>query len=174
MSEELEKDSVAKKSANKSKNYSCPDCSKSITEDYLEQNLFDKIPCPYCSSIIEVSSLKKTEKQLNDGRAHKRCNLSLKVTYQSFDRFISEYTKNVSNGGMFIKTKTHHEPGSKINLFLHVPGLREPMKILVEVVHSNFSDDNDETKGIGIKFIEIDDTSRKILINYINLQKDCY
>lgn len=157
----------------KRKKHQCPHCKEILVDAYIEQNPFPEIPCPFCSSLIEVSSIVKVEIPSENERADKRCDASLEVTYPSFDKFITEYTINVSKGGMFVNTKKHHETGSNIDLFLHVPGLEESIKIIGEVTHTNFINVKDEDAGIGIKFIDIVEKSRLLLINFLKSQKNC-
>jgi len=155
------------------KKHKCPHCKELLTEAYIEQNPFPEIPCSSCGSLIEINSLKEIPVQSKNERADVRCNASLKVTYQSFNRFIIEYSKNVSRGGMFIKTRTEHKIGSKVNLLLHVPGFNDPIKITGEIIHANFLNVKDEDAGIGVKFININETSRQILIDFVRSLEDC-
>ena len=157
----------------KRKEYQCPFCKDSISEEYIDQNPFTEIPCPYCCAIIQVSSLQVIEAPVKNQRTDKRCDIALKVTYQSFDKFITEYTKNVSKGGMFVKTKAHHKKGSKTDLFLHVPGMNEPLKIIAEIVHVNPKEPAGEDSGIGVKFIDMDDLSRQKLVEFIKSLENC-
>lgn len=155
------------------KKLKCPICKELLAEAYIEQNPLPEIPCPSCGSLIEINSAKEIPVQSKNERADVRCNVSLKVTYQSFNRFIMEYTKNVSRGGMFLKTKTQHKIGTKVELFLHVPGFNEPIKITGEVVHAHFLNVKDEEAGIGIKFLDINETSRQILVDFVRSLEDC-
>jgi Tfp pilus assembly protein PilZ len=68
----------------------------------------------------------------------------------------------------------HHEIGTHVNLYLHMPDLKKPLKITGEVIHTRFFDAKDEDTGVGIKFINIDETSRQSLIDFMKNQEDCY
>lgn len=155
------------------KKHHCPNCKEELHEAYIEQNPFPEIPCPSCGTLIDNSNLEEISILSANQRVEERCEVSLKVTYQSYDNFIIEYTKNVSRGGMFLKTKQRHEIGSHASLLLHVPGLDEPIKIIGEIVRTHFFNVTDENSGVGIKFIELDDTSRQYLIDFIKTQEDC-
>ncbi|MEW6109874.1 MAG: PilZ domain-containing protein [Nitrospirota bacterium] len=156
----------------KRKQYQCPFCKEIIANAYIELNPFPEIPCPYCGSLMEYSSIIKEEITSQNERKAERCNVSLKVTYNSLDNFLTEYTQNVSNRGIFIKTKTPYEIGSDIDLLLYVPGLNEPIRIIGRVIHNNFFSINDENAGIGIEFVDIDAKSRERLIRFLRTQKD--
>ena len=120
------------------KQHQCPLCKEILTDDYIEQNPFPEIQCPSCGSLIEISLDIEEEIASQNMRKEERCDISLKVTYKSFKRFIVDYTNNVSKGGMFIKTKASHEIGSRLDLLLHVPSLDEPIRIMGRVIHNSF------------------------------------
>ena len=120
--------------------------------------------------VVDTVSLKNIEFPFKDERKEERFNAALKITYNSYDEFITEYTKDVSNGGMLINTKRHHEINEIVDLSLTIPGLDTPIKIKGEVVRVRIHNVKDEDAGIGIKFIDIDSESRKALIAFINIQ----
>lgn len=155
------------------KKHQCPHCKEILLESYLEQNPFPEIPCPECGSIVSIFSVDELEVPHVNERQDNRCETTLKVNYTNFDNFLTEYTKNVCSGGMFIKTRIHHNIGSDICLYLHVPALKEPIKIVAKVVHLNFINVSDEEAGVGVKFTDIDEKSRQSLIGFIKSQKNC-
>jgi type IV pilus assembly protein PilZ len=150
----------------------CPQCREVIAASYAEENPFPEFPCPSCGALIDISSLKNNELTANDERTDGRFNASLKVLYNSYNEFITEYTTNVSRGGLFINTKRHHEISETVDLSLIVPGLDKPLNIKGEVIHIKIHNVPDEDAGIGIKFIDIDSESRKALIEYIKFHND--
>ena len=151
------------------KQHQCPLCREVLADDHFEQYPFPEIQCPCCGSFIEISSVMEEEIALQKMRERESRNISLKVTYKSFKRFIIDYTNNVSKGRMFIKTKSYYEIGSRLNLLLHVPGLDVPIRIMGRVLSNSFSAEG-EGAGIGIEFVDIDEKSREILIKSLKTQ----
>jgi len=145
----------------------CPQCREIITDTYIEQNPFPEFPCPSCGVLIDTSSLRNLEFAAENERAEERISATLKVSYDSYNEFINEYTKNVSKGGIFINTKRHHEVNEIVDLSLVVPGLGKPLIIKTEVVHIKIQNVPDEDAGVGVKFREIDPESRKALIDFM-------
>ena len=143
----------------------CPQCGEIITEAYIEQNPFPEFPCPSCGSLIDTFSLKNVEAIAKDERTEDRISATFKVSYDSYNEFITEYTKNVSKGGIFINTKRHHAVNEIVDLSLIVPGIDKPLLFKGEVVHIEIHNVPDEDAGIGVKFIDIDPESRKALID---------
>ena len=152
------------------KQHQCPLCREILTGDYIEQNPFSEIQCPSCGSLMGISLDADEEIASQNMRKEERCDILLKVTYTSFNRFIIDYTNNVSKGRMFIKTKSHYQIGSRLDLLLYAPGLDEPIRIMGHVISNSFSD-KEEAAGLGIEFIGIDEKSREILIKSLKTKK---
>jgi type IV pilus assembly protein PilZ len=95
------------------------------------------------------------EEQSSDRRADLRRPIELKVEYKRLNTFFADYTKNISRGGTFIKTRRPLPIGTEFLFKLFVPGRPEPLTIHGEVqriVGEADSDDDDE-HGMAIKFV---------------------
>lgn len=93
----------------------------------------------------------------SEGRHHGRAPIELKVDYKKLNSFFADYTKNISKGGTFIKTKKPLPIGTRFLFKLTVPLREAPFELLGEVVWSK--PDGDEP-GMGIRFIYTGDTQR--------------
>jgi len=94
-----------------------------------------------------------------------RAPIELKVEYKRVNIFIADYTKNISKGGIFIKTEKPFEEGTEFIFFLHIPGLKDPLRLKgkVQWILRKEEAKEGETPGMGIKFIyENEDEKRKI------------
>ena len=60
-----------------------------------------------------------------DQREYTRCPMMLKVEYASTEQFLSDYTENISGGGVFIATTARFEMGQVIEFSISFPGLLE-------------------------------------------------
>jgi len=145
------------------KQHQCSLCREILADDYIEQNPFPEIQCPSCGSLMEISLDMEEEIAPAKMSGEKRRDKSLNVIYKSFNRFIIDYTNNVSKGMMFVKTKAFYETGSRVDLLFRVPGLAEPIEIMGLVIRNSFSDSREDA-GIGVEFIDIAEKSREILI----------
>lgn len=90
-------------------------------------------------------------------RQQSRLPIELKVDYKKLNSFFADYTKNISKGGTFIKTKKPLSIGTRFLFKLTVPQREAPFELLGEVVWSKA--DADEP-GMGIRFIYNSDTQR--------------
>jgi type IV pilus assembly protein PilZ len=93
-----------------------------------------------------------------DGRQHPRAPIELKVDYKKLNSFFADYTKNISKGGTFIKTKKPLPIGTRFVFKLTVPKREAAFELLGEVVWSKAEGDE---PGMGIRFIYSDDTQRE-------------
>ena len=92
-----------------------------------------------------------------DHREHSRAPIELKVDYKKLNSFFADYTKNISKGGTFIKTKRSLPIGTRFLFRLTVPGREAPFELNGEVVHASPSGDE---PGMGIRFVWVADTDR--------------
>ncbi|KFA92409.1 pilus assembly protein PilZ [Archangium violaceum Cb vi76] len=90
-------------------------------------------------------------------RQHTRAPIELKVDYKKLNSFFADYTKNISKGGTFIKTKKPLPIGTRFLFKLTVPQREAPFELLGEVV---WSKGDVEEPGMGIRFIYNDDRQR--------------
>ena len=79
-----------------------------------------------------------------------RAPIELKVDYKKLNSFFADYTKNISKGGTFIKTKKTLPVGTRFLFRLTVPGRATPFELNGEVVHATASG---EEPGMGIRFV---------------------
>jgi type IV pilus assembly protein PilZ len=90
-------------------------------------------------------------------REHGRAPIELKVDYKKLNSFFADYTKNISKGGTFIKTKKTLPIGTRFLFRLTVPGRTKPFELNGEVVHASATG---EEPGMGIRFVWADDRDR--------------
>jgi type IV pilus assembly protein PilZ len=95
--------------------------------------------------------------RMAENREHGRAPIELKVDYKKLNSFFADYTKNISKGGTFIKTKKTLPVGTRFLFRLTVPGRAKPFELSGEVVHANASA---EEPGMGIRFVWGDDRDR--------------
>jgi len=102
-----------------------------------------------------------------DRRSDARRPIELKVEYKRMNTFFHDYTRNISKGGTFIKTKRPLDPGTLFLFKLQIPALNEPLELRGEVrwivkegepVPEGLPPDHDA--GMGIRFIYDNDDQR--------------
>jgi type IV pilus assembly protein PilZ len=94
---------------------------------------------------------------MTEHRQHARAPIELKVDYKRLNSFFAEYTKNISKGGTFIKTKKPLPVGTRFLFRLVVPTCPEPFQITGEVVRAEGATDE---PGMAIRFVWDDEPAR--------------
>lgn len=90
-------------------------------------------------------------------REHPRAPIELRVDYKKLNSFFADYTKNISKGGTFIRTRKTLPVGTRFLFRLTVPGRPEPFALNGEVVHASATGDE---PGMGIRFVWSEDHER--------------
>ncbi len=88
----------------------------------------------------------------DDRRADPRQPIELKVEYKRLNTFFADYTKNISRGGTFIKTRRPLPIGTEFLFKLFVPGRDIPLTIHGEVQRI-IDEAPGEDQGMAIKFV---------------------
>jgi type IV pilus assembly protein PilZ len=92
------------------------------------------------------------------------------VRYESRAQFLTEYTENLSQGGMYLVTDQPLEPGSPIEAQLEIPGFDRPIELKGKVAYRLDPEKARETgraAGVGVQFMELDPEARAHLRQYL-------
>ncbi len=85
-----------------------------------------------------------------ENRDQPRAPIELKVDYKKLNSFFADYTRNISKGGTFIKTRKALPIGTRFLFRLTIPGRPQPFELNGEVVHATATG---EQPGMGIRFV---------------------
>ena len=82
----------------------------------------------------------------------------VKVDYRTVGSFITDYTRNISQGGIFIRTSLPLEIGERVRLRLTLPDGDAPFALdgVVKWV-STLRDRDKHPPGMGIEFVDFND-----------------
>jgi type IV pilus assembly protein PilZ len=115
----------------------------------------------------------------DDRRDDDRQPIELKVEYKRLNTFFSDYTKNISRGGTFIKTNRPLDVGTEFVFKLYVPQLEQPLAIhgqvqwVVTEAEAAAGTGREPHAGMGIRFIyqegdrreDIEKTVEKLMVD---------
>lgn len=102
-----------------------------------------------------------------------RVDAKVEVEFKSFDQFYREYTKNISKGGLFIKTRQALPVQTVLEIMLRLPG-EKPLSLVGEVVHcidAETAECNGWDPGIGVHFVDFEDGAHQALDKYVSLRQ---
>ncbi|HYO13441.1 MAG TPA: TIGR02266 family protein [Thermoanaerobaculia bacterium] len=107
----------------------------------------------------------------NIPRDSRRVPLETRVQFK-FDRFsgfISEYSSNISPGGMFIKTRSPLQPGQTLDFAFRLGDGFELIKGRGEVVWTRAQDEGPtRPAGMGLRFLELGEGSRELIYRIVD------
>jgi type IV pilus assembly protein PilZ len=97
------------------------------------------------------------DEEATERRAEPRRPIELKVEYKRLNTFFADYTKNISRGGTFIKTRRPLPIGTEFMFKLLVPGREQPLTIHGEVQRIvtavDVDGDGEPDEGMAIRFV---------------------
>jgi len=99
-----------------------------------------------------------------DKRKYHRVPMKIWIVSKEIDEHIHLPSKNISSGGIYVITPAKHEPGSILEIAFKLPGKEHLIDAVVLVM--NIRPEGDMF-GIGLRFLDMNDTDRKTLHNVI-------
>ncbi len=117
---------------------------KSELKELIENILtaIDQAPLEHQRSLL--SSLRKWQKGERRRHTRKDCSIPVKVgTWQVF----TEHIRNMSMGGVFIKTSASFSRGEQLTLIFSLPNKNSPLRITGHVVWNS-------SEGVGVEFTQ--------------------
>jgi type IV pilus assembly protein PilZ len=89
-----------------------------------------------------------------DRRGGPRVPVELRVEYKRLNTFFADYTKNISKGGSFIRTKHPLSPGTEFTFVLVIPNMPAPLKLIGKVLWTVGTQEatDEQPAGMGIEF----------------------
>jgi CRP/FNR family cyclic AMP-dependent transcriptional regulator len=142
-----------------------------IDRDTLDQE-FNKLSSDFRSILVAIiRRFKKMADRVSDFsvRSEPRVLKTLSLSYKDKQSFLKVYTGNISNGGLFIKTKTPLDEGEQFILKLQLPELSEPITIKCKVAWAKKQEDGPDKlpPGMGVQFMEMNEKGKKTLNEYV-------
>ena len=102
--------------------------------------------------------------------------LTMTVRYKSatLDEFIEHHSYDVSRGGMFIKTPSPFPPGTLLKFEVKIAADQKVIQGVGRVVWKRDGETQGDVRpaGMGVKFIKIDDASRKVIDTLVESRGD--
>ena len=104
-------------------------------------------------------------------RQHTRYEARIRVRFGSKDALLEEFMHNISHGGIFVQTERPKPLHERMMIILTHPDSQEEMILhgeVVRIVLPAEADATDQKAGMGVRFLEMDEYTRKQLEDFIN------
>jgi type IV pilus assembly protein PilZ len=107
-------------------------------------------------------------------RSDPRVRANLKVRFKNAESFITEYTQNISKGGVFIRTTSPCNPQDRVELALVLPEDDSEIQAAGKVVHVVTADQATEQTpaGMGIQILDLKKEDQEKIVGFINSKLD--
>jgi type IV pilus assembly protein PilZ len=107
-------------------------------------------------------------------RRARRLQHELPVAYRSVGSFLTDWATDISQGGMFINTRTPLAVGTDVRILIQLPTIESPIGLNGKVTRVvRFDRKAGEVPGMGIQFTDIDPSRREQLEALVKrLQRD--
>ncbi len=92
---------------------------------------------------------------MDERRVDERAEVEVEVRYRTIQEFMTAYSRNISGGGLFIRTPEPQPLNQRVLLKFALPGLDHNFEVGGVVVWFNTSPRSSFPAGMGIKFLEI-------------------
>lgn len=111
--------------------------------------------------------MSEDSKGAEDRRRYPRVSLSLLIQYRfdTLEDFLAEYSTNISEGGMFVRTDEPRDVGTLLYLQFYLRDGAKLIEGLGRVVQVTALDPSDPNRsyGMGIEFVNFDEESMKLI-----------
>jgi type IV pilus assembly protein PilZ len=103
-------------------------------------------------------------------RQSPRIKARLKVRFKNANAFISEYTQNISKGGLFVRTRKPCASGSIVEVVLVIPDTEQEVSAMGDVIHVVDAEAATEARpaGMGLELKEISPEAKALIEGYIS------
>lgn len=106
----------------------------------------------------------------DERRAESRTEIALEVHYRTPHEFVTAYAKNISGGGIFIRTDTPEPLNQLILLRFTLPGLERTFEVRGLVVWSHLpSPRTSFPAGMGVKFLDVSAEDKQAITEILSV-----
>jgi two-component system cell cycle response regulator len=100
-------------------------------------------------------------------RHHIRAKMGVTATIDDGEKLQEMRTLTLGEGGLYLSSEKPYNVGTRLTINLLLPSLNSPLILQGEVIYINDKSEAGLAKGMGVKFIELNQNMKVILRHYI-------
>jgi type IV pilus assembly protein PilZ len=100
-------------------------------------------------------------------RQEDRANVEVEVNYRTAQEFLAAYSRNISGGGIFIRTAQPQPLNQSVMLRFTLPGIAHRFEINGIIVWVNTSSRSSFPVGMGVKFMSMPPKDAELIADFI-------
>lgn len=113
--------------------------------------------------------------QGSERRAHPRTTLKTSISFGSDSNFYTGFTRDLSEGGVFVATHNILEVGTVIDLEFSIPDNGPPFNVQGEVRWAaEYNESSDGHPGLGVRFISLSETDRQRIDRFVRVRDSMF
>jgi uncharacterized protein (TIGR02266 family) len=101
-----------------------------------------------------------------------RLHHEIPVAYRSVGSFLSDWATNISQGGLFINTRSPLPIGTEVKILIQLPGEDFTATLVGKVTRvTEFDNSQNLVPGMGIQFTDVEPDRREMLERFVQKLK---
>jgi uncharacterized protein (TIGR02266 family) len=100
-------------------------------------------------------------------REETRAEVAIEIHYRTAQEFLAAYTKNISGGGIFIRTAQPQPLNQAVHVRFTLPSVAHTFDFRGIVVWTNLSTRGSFPTGMGIKFLDMQPKDAELLTSFV-------
>ncbi len=109
---------------------------------------------------------------MQERRADDRAEVQVDLHYRTAQEFLAAYSRNISGGGLFIRTPQPQPLNQNVLLRFTLPGSSKKFEVHGIVVWANSATTRSSfPSGMGVKFLDLSPEDQKLISEFVNQTK---
>ena len=123
----------------------------------------------------QLSSNAEEHPQWSERRTHRRITFIADISFTSDSNFYTGFTRDISEGGVFVATYNSFPVGTIMELQLQMPDGGEPIKVKGEVRwYAEHNEESDGHPGVGLRFIGLSEENRRRIDRFVSVRDSIF
>ena len=123
----------------------------------------------------QVASNAQEQARWDDRRDHRRITFVADINFSSDSNFYTGFTRDISEGGVFVATYNVFPVGTVMELELQMPGTEAPVKVKGEVRWwAEANEDSDGHPGVGVRFLDLSVEDRDRINRFVAVRDSIF
>ena len=111
----------------------------------------------------------------SERRIHRRITFIADISFTSESNFYTGFTRDISEGGVFVATYNSFPVGTVMELHLQMPDGGEPIKVKGEVRwYAEHNEDSDGHPGVGVRFVDLSTENRNRINRFVSVRDSIF
>ncbi len=123
----------------------------------------------------QLSSNAEERPQWSERREHRRITFVADISFTSDSNFYTGFTRDISEGGVFVATYNSFPVGTIMELQLQMPDGGDPINVKGEVRwYAEHNEESDGHPGVGLRFVDLTEDNRRRIDRFVTVRDSIF